>query len=94
MRQQAWLPGVPVRQFPLLCLFPREEHLFPKQKSVGRRLILRASTRPSRSPYCTGATLRVCLCAALFSPRRLDLSEARFRHISARPPFGQRLNLP
>jgi hypothetical protein len=31
-----------------------------------------ASTRPSRLPYCSGATLRVCLCDALFfftSPR-------------------------
>jgi hypothetical protein len=53
--------------------FPREEHPFPKRKAVGRRLILRASTRPSRSPYCSGATLRVRLCDALFSPRRLDL---------------------
>jgi hypothetical protein len=47
--------------------FPREEHLFPKQKVVGRRFLFRASTRPSRSPYCLGATLRVRLCDTLFS---------------------------
>jgi hypothetical protein len=60
----------------------------------GRRLrisFLRASTRPSRSPYCSGATLRVRLCDALFCSRCLDLLEARFHHVSARPPFGQHL---
>jgi hypothetical protein len=40
-----------------------------------------------------GATLRVRLCDALFSPRRLDQPEGCFRHISARPPFGQCLEL-
>jgi hypothetical protein len=52
--------------------FPREEHLFPKQKAVGRGFFLRASTRPSRSPYYSGATLRVRLCDTLLfftSPR-------------------------
>jgi hypothetical protein len=52
--------------------FPREEHLFPKQKAVGCGYFLRASNRPSRSPYCSGATLRVRLCDAFFffmSPR-------------------------
>jgi hypothetical protein len=68
--------------------FPREEHLFPKRKAVGRGFSLRASTRPSRSSYCSGATLRVRLCDALFLSRRLDLREARFRHVSARPLVG------
>jgi hypothetical protein len=48
-------------------------HLHPlQQKAIGRGLILRASTRPSRSPYCSGAALRVRLCDTLFffmSPR-------------------------
>jgi hypothetical protein len=48
-------------------------HLRPlQQKAICRGLILRASTRPSRSPYCSRATLRVRLCDALFfflSPR-------------------------
>jgi hypothetical protein len=35
-RQQPELPGVPVWRFPLFCRFPREEHLFPQQKVVGR----------------------------------------------------------
>jgi hypothetical protein len=74
-------PGYPVslRGDPrcFVC-FSREEHLFPQQKAVGRGLFLRASTRPSRSPYCMGATLRVRLCDALFSSCRLDLLEARF----------------
>jgi hypothetical protein len=68
--------------------FSREEHIFPQHKVVGRGLFLRTSTRPSSSPYCLGATLRVRLCDALFSSRRLDLLEARFRYISARPPVG------
>jgi hypothetical protein len=32
-----------------------------KQKAVGSRLVLRASTRPSKSPYSSGATPRVRL---------------------------------
>jgi hypothetical protein len=44
----------------------REEHLLPKQKAIGHGFFLRATTRPSRSPYCSGATLRVRLCDALF----------------------------
>jgi hypothetical protein len=36
-----------------------------------------------------------CVCATpSFSSRHLDLLEARFSHFSARPPFGQRLDLP
>jgi hypothetical protein len=36
-----------------------------------------------------------CVCATpSFSSCRLDLLEARFRHVSAQPPFGQRLDLP
>jgi hypothetical protein len=35
-RQQPELPGVSVWRFPLSCRFPREEHLFPQQKVVGR----------------------------------------------------------
>jgi hypothetical protein len=86
---------VPLRGDPccFVC-FLREEHLFPQQKAVGRGLILRASTRPSRSPYCSGAALLVRLCDALFSSRRLDLLEARFCYVSARPPVGQRFDLP
>jgi hypothetical protein len=56
----------------LLHRFSREEHLFPQQKVVGPGFFLRASTRPFRSPYCSGATLRVRLRDALFfftSPR-------------------------
>jgi hypothetical protein len=70
-RQRVWSPGVPVRRFTLLCLFPREEHLFPKKKAVGRGLILQASTQPSRSPYCSGL-LYECVCVTpsfLPSPR-------------------------
>jgi hypothetical protein len=75
--------------------FSREEHLFPQQKAVGRGLFLRASTRPSRSPYCSGATLQVRLCDALFLSYCLDLLEAHFRYVSARPPpLGQRFDLP
>jgi hypothetical protein len=74
--------------------FSREEHMFPQQKVIGCGLFLRASTRPTRSPYCSGATLRVRLCDTLFSSRRLDLLEARFHYVSARPPVGQRFNLP
>jgi hypothetical protein len=61
-----------VRRFSLLCRFPREEHMFSQQKVIGHGFFLGASTRPFRSPYCSGATLRVCLCDALFffmSPR-------------------------
>jgi hypothetical protein len=56
----------------LLRRFSGEEHLFPQQKVVGPGFFLRASTRPFRSPYCSGATLRVRLRDALFfftSPR-------------------------
>jgi hypothetical protein len=74
--------------------FSREGHLFPQQKSIGRGLFLRASTRPSRSRYCSRATLRVRLCDTLFLSRRFDLLEARFLYISARPPVGQRFDLP
>jgi hypothetical protein len=36
-----------------------------------------------------------CVCVTpSFSSRRLDLLEASFRHVFARPPFGQRFNLP
>jgi hypothetical protein len=39
--------------------------------------------------------LYLCVCAMpSFSSRRLDLLEARFRHVSARPPFGERFDLP
>jgi hypothetical protein len=71
-RHQPELPGVSVRRFPLLCWFPREEHLFSQQKVVGRGFFLRASTQPFRLPYCSGATLRVRLYDTLFfftSPR-------------------------
>jgi hypothetical protein len=74
--------------------FSREEHLFPQHKAVGCWLFLRASSRPSRSPYCLEATLQVHLCDALFLSRRLDLQEARFRYVSARPPVGQCFDLP
>jgi hypothetical protein len=47
--------------------FQEKSTCFLKKKVVGRGLVLRASTRPSRSPYCSGATLRVRLCDALFS---------------------------
>jgi hypothetical protein len=90
-------PGYPVssRGDPRSSVcFSREEHLFPQQKAVDRRLFLRASTRPSRSPYFSGATLRVRLCDALFLSRRLDVPEARFQYVSARPPVGQRFDLP
>jgi hypothetical protein len=89
-------PGYPVflrgdlRHF--IC-FSREEHLFPKQKAVCHRLFLRASTRPSRSLYCLGATLQVRMCDALFSSRRFDQLEARFCYVSARPPFVQCFDL-
>jgi hypothetical protein len=46
--------------------------MFSQQKVIGHGFFLGASTRPFRSPYCSGATLRVCLCDALFffmSPR-------------------------
>jgi hypothetical protein len=33
-------------------------------------------------------------CDALFFLRRIDLPEAIFRYSSARPPFGQHLDLP
>jgi hypothetical protein len=45
---------------------------FPREKHPRIFFLLRASTRPSRSSYCSGATLRVRLCDALFffmSPR-------------------------
>jgi hypothetical protein len=74
-------PGYPVSlrgdPYRFIC-FSREEHLFPQQKAIGRGLFLRASTQPSRSPYCSGATLRVHLCDTLFSSRRHNLLEARF----------------
>jgi hypothetical protein len=38
-----------------------------QQKAVGSRFILRASTRPSRSPYCSRATPRVRLVTPSFS---------------------------
>jgi hypothetical protein len=82
-RQQAWLPSVPVWRFSLLCLFPREEHLFPKQKAVGRGLILRASTRPSRSPYCSGAT-HECVYAA---PSFLNVASTYRKHASVTSPL-------
>jgi hypothetical protein len=68
--------------------------MFPQQKAVGRGLFLRVSTRPSRSRYYPGATLRVCLSGTLFSSCRLDLLETRFRYVSARPPVGQHFDLP
>jgi hypothetical protein len=67
---------------------------FLKRKAVGRGFSLRASTRPSRLSYCSRATIRVCLCDALFLSRRLDLLEAHFRHVSDRHPVGQRFDLP
>jgi hypothetical protein len=82
-RQQPELSGASAWRFPLFCRFRREEHLFPQQKVVGRGFFLRASTRPFRSPYYSGDTLRVCLCDTLFLSRRLDLLEARFRNVSA-----------
>jgi hypothetical protein len=47
--------------------FQEKSICFLKQKAVGSQLVLRASTRPSRSPYCSGATPQVRLCDALFS---------------------------
>jgi hypothetical protein len=93
-QQRVLTPGVVLWRFLMLCLFPREEHLFPMQKAVGSQLVLRASTRPSRSPYCSGATPRVRLCATIFLWCHLDLPKACFHHISSWPPFGQHLDLP
>jgi hypothetical protein len=73
-------PTVCLRTSRCLCRRPvvglrtsrRLRHRPLQRKAVGRGLILRASTRPSRSPYCSGVTLRVRLCDALFffpSPR-------------------------
>jgi hypothetical protein len=93
-RQQPELPGVSVWRFSLSCRFPSEEHLFPQQKAVSRGFFLWASTEPFRSPYCSRATPRVCLCDALSLSRRLDLLEARFWYVSAWSPVGRRLDLP
>jgi hypothetical protein len=90
-------PGYPVSlRGDSLCFvcFSREEHLFPQQKAVGRGFFLRASTRSSRSSYCSRATLRVRMYDALFSSFCLDLLEARFCYVSAQPPVGQHFDLP
>jgi hypothetical protein len=62
---------------------------FLKQKVVGFRLVLRASTRPSKSPYCSGATPRVRLVTPSFS----DIASTYQNHASATSPldfpFGQ-----
>jgi hypothetical protein len=67
--------------------------MFPQQKVVGRGLFLRASTRPSRSPYCSGDTLRVHLCDALFLSHHLDLLEARLSSLQAPRPTPQWLDV-
>jgi hypothetical protein len=96
-RQQPELPGVSVWRFPLFCRFPREEHLFPQQKVVGHRFFLRASTRPFRSPYYSGPTLRVRLCDALFfftSPRPTgSMLPSRLRSTSLWSVFRPSLNV-
>jgi hypothetical protein len=74
--------------------FHEKSMYFLKQKAVGSGFFLRASTQPFSSPYCSGATLRVCLCDALFPSCRLDLPEVRFRYVSSWSLTGQRFALP
>jgi hypothetical protein len=67
---------------------------FLKQKAVGCRFFF--EHQPDLSGRLTArGLLYECVCVMpSFSSRRLDLLEARFHHVSARPPFGQRLDLP
>jgi hypothetical protein len=67
---------------------------FLKQKVVGCGFFF--EHQPDLSGCLTDrGLLYECVCAMpSFSSRRLDLLEACFRHVSARPPFGQLLDLP
>jgi hypothetical protein len=46
--------------------FQEKSICFLKKKAVGCGFFLRASTRPFRSPYCSGATLQLRLCDTSF----------------------------
>jgi hypothetical protein len=53
-----------------------------------------ASTDPLGRLTARGLLYECVYATPSFSSRRLNLLEARFRHFSARPPFGQRFDLP
>jgi hypothetical protein len=54
-----WRLVLPYEDSRYFVLFNGKSIFSLKQKAVGSQFILRASTRPSRSPYCSGATPRV-----------------------------------
>jgi hypothetical protein len=64
---ELWRLVLPCEDSRYFVLFNGKSIFSLKQKSVGSRLVLRASTRPSRSPYCLGATPRVRLVMPSFS---------------------------
>jgi hypothetical protein len=98
-------PWVATRQQALTTVFPCEDSRclvsfvgmsirFLKQKAVGSRLILQAPARPSRSPYYSGATLRV----RLLTPSFFDVTSTCQKPASVTSlldlSIGQHSNLP
>jgi hypothetical protein len=72
-----------VWRFPLSCRFLSDEHLFPQQKAVGHRFFLRPSTRPFRSPYCSGL-LYECVCV---TPSLFHVTSTYWKHASGTSPL-------
>jgi hypothetical protein len=67
----------------LSCRFLSDEHLFPQQKAVGHRFFLRPSTRPFRSPYCSGL-LYECVCV---TPSLFHVTSTYWKHASGTSPL-------
>jgi hypothetical protein len=58
-----------------------------KQKAVGSRLVLRASNRPSKSPYSSGATQRVRLVTPSLSLSLSDVASTYQKHAFVTSPL-------